>query len=518
MSATIAAIDVGSNAIRLSIARVMSGGNFSVVHLAREPVRLGHDVFGTSRISPETIQSALIAFRRFRELLNKHSVSRFKAVATSAVREAENGDRFAAMVAKRFGINLDVIEPDEEARLVHLAVKDRVRMNGKVALLVDIGGGSVEISLATGSGIVSTDSLAMGSVRLLRILDERGMTTTRFNQLVSRYIDVSRKRLKDELGMKRVHLCVGTGGSVESIGELRRSLFNKNSASRVTSEELQSIARRLQSMSVQERVSRLRLRPDRADVISPAAMVLNRIVQQAGVSEVLIPGVGVRDGVLKDLVGEILHRGKLVDRQQVLGSALQLGRKYSFDEQHGVSVSRIALQIFDQTQTLHGLNTESRTLLEVASLLHDIGHFVGVSNHHKHTFYLLQTGPIVGLSPLQMLIVANVARYHRKSLPSLDHEPFGSLSTKQRSLVTTLVAILRVADAADRQHAGCVQSVELTLKRTRIVLRLKGRGDMLLANWALEKRKSLFEEVFGKLVVEEPQILRVPGPTMASRS
>jgi exopolyphosphatase/guanosine-5'-triphosphate,3'-diphosphate pyrophosphatase len=194
-----------------------------------------------------------------------------------------------------------------------------------------------------------------------------------------------------------------------------------------------------------------------------------------------------------------------------MSSALQLGRKYSFDEQHGVNVSRIALQIFDQMQTVHGLNTESRTLLEVASLLHDIGHFVGVSNHHKHTFYLLQTGPIVGLSPLQMLIVANVARYHRKSTPSLDHEPFRSLSTKQKSLVTTLVSILRVADAADRQHAGCVQSVELTLKRTRIALRLKGRGDMLLANWALEKRKGLFEEVFGKLVVEEPQVLRLPG-------
>src|SRR5262245_54620396 len=136
MSATIAAIDVGSNAIRLSIAKVAAGGNFNVVHLAREPVRLGHDVFGNNRISPETIKSALIAFRRFRELLNKHSVTRLKAVATSAVREAENGERFAAMVSRRFGIDLTVIEPDEEARLVHLAVKDRIPLNGKVALLV----------------------------------------------------------------------------------------------------------------------------------------------------------------------------------------------------------------------------------------------------------------------------------------------------------------------------------------------------------------------------------------------
>ena len=273
MSSTIAAIDVGSNAIRLAIARVGTDGTFQVVHFTREPVRLGHDVFGTNRISPETIKAALIAFRRFRELLNKHSVNRLRAVATSAVREAENGDRLAAQISRRYGIGLTVIDPEEEARLVHLAVKDRIRLGGKVALLVDIGGGSVEISLATANGIVSTDSFAMGSVRLLRVLDQRGMNSTRFNHLVAQYIDVSKQRLKDELGMKRVHLCVGTGGSVESIGEVRRALFKKNSASRITSEELQSINRRLQSMSIAERVSQLRLRPDRADVISPAAMV-----------------------------------------------------------------------------------------------------------------------------------------------------------------------------------------------------------------------------------------------------
>jgi len=256
-------------------------------------------------------------------------------------------------------------------------------------------------------------------------------------------------------------------------------------------------------MSVEERVNQFRLRPDRADVISPAAMVLNRIVQQARVKEVLIPGVGVRDGVLKDIVWEILYRGKHLDREQVMSSALQLGRKYSFDEQHGTAVSKIAVQIFDQTHSIHGLDVESRTLLEVAALLHDIGHFVGVSNHHKHTFYLLHTGSIVGLSPSQLRIVANVARYHRKSVPTLDHEPFRALSSRQRTLVTTLVAILRVADAIDRQHAACVQNVDLTLKRTRILLRLRGRGDMLLAKWALAKRSHLFEEVFGKLVLED---------------
>ena len=155
-------------------------------------------------------------------------------------------------------------------------------------------------------------------------------------------------------------------------------------------------------------------------------------------------------------------------------------------------------------------------LLEVASLLHDVGQFVGVSNHHKHTFYLLQAGPIIGLSPSQIEIVANVARYHRKSLPRLDHEPFRALSPKQRNLVSTLAAILRVADAIDRQHADCVQTVNLTFKRQRVTLRLRGGGDLLLAKWALAKRSDLFEKIFGKVVIEEPPARRPARPRRQS--
>ena len=504
MSPAIAAIDVGSNAIRLAIASVDAAGRYEIVHNAREPVRLGHDVFATGRITNATLKAALQAFRRFREQLDKYSVTRFKTVATSAMREAANGEALAALVAKRHRIGISIIGPEEEARLVHLAVRERVRLNGKMALLVDIGGGSVEISLGNKSGILSTQSHAMGSVRLLQILDQRRVGGNRFNQLVNRYVDATKQRLREELGGQKIEMCIGTGGSIESIGEIRRTLLNKNSSSKMSVAELASITRKIQALTVEERVRQFHLRPDRADVISPAAVVLQKILQQAGVREILIPGVGVKDGLLAEIVWEILNRGKHLDREQVMSSAFQLGRKYTFDERHGVAVSRIALQIFDQTRPVHGLDGESRVLLEVASLLHDIGQHVGVSSHHKHTFYLLKSGPIIGLSPTQIEIVANVARYHRKSMPRLEHEPFRRLSPRQRKLVSTLAAILRVADATDRQHDDCVQSVNVIFTKQRARLRLQGKGDLLLAKWALEKRRDLFEKVFGKLVIEEP--------------
>jgi exopolyphosphatase / guanosine-5'-triphosphate,3'-diphosphate pyrophosphatase len=349
----------------------------------------------------------------------------------------------------------------------------------------------------------------MGSVRLLQILNQRRLSGARFNQFVNRYVDVSNRRLKKELGGQKIEMCVGTGGSIESIGAIRRQLFNKRSSTKMSSTELATVARQLQSLSIEERVRKFRLRPDRADVISPAAVVLQKVLRQAGVREILIPGVGVKDGLLAEIVWEILYRGKHLDHHQVIHSAFQLGRKYSFDEKHGVAVARIALQIFDQSRLIHGLNGESRVLLEAAALLHDIGHFVGVSNHHKHTYYLIQAGPIIGLSPVQTEMVANIARYHRKSIPRLEHEPFRILSPKQRKQVSTLAAILRVADAIDCQHADCVQTVNLTFKGHEVIFRMRGKGDLLMAKWALAKRSDLFEEMFGTVIVEEPPARRL---------
>jgi exopolyphosphatase/guanosine-5'-triphosphate,3'-diphosphate pyrophosphatase len=503
----VAAIDVGSNAIRLAIARREPDGRYEIVHAAREPVRLGNDVFATGRIEEATMKAAIEAFGRFRQQLRRHSVSRLRAVATSAVREAENGEAFTAAVARRHRIGISVITPEEEARLVHLAVKEHVRLKGKPVLLVDIGGGSVEISLGNKNGIISTQSFAMGSVRLLRTLGQRRLCGPGFSQWVSRYADVTRDRLKNDLDGRKVELCIGIGGSIESIGEIRRTLWNKTESS-ISLMELASIARRIQELSVEERIRKFRLRPDRADVISPAATVLQEILQQVGIREILIPGVGVKDGLLSELAREDAWRGKHCDRGQVIDSALHLGRKYAFDEQHAMAVARLATQIFDQMQTLHELDGEDRLLLEVAALLHDIGHYIGVAGHHKHAFYLLQAGPIAGLSSVQIQLAANIARYHRKSLPRLGHENFRILTPRQRDRVRALAAILRVADAIDRERANRVQSVTLTFRGREIGLHLHGSGDMLLAKWALMKRSDLFEEVFGGISVEEAPVHR----------
>src|SRR5436309_8033766 len=449
---TIAAIDVGTNAIRLCMANLNGDGGYQTVYNVRAPVRLGQDVFTKGSISAHTIDKTVETFTEFKQKLDQHAVTHVKAVGTCALREATNRDAVLKAVNKASGIDISIIGGEEEARLIHLAAKATVNLKNKVALLVDVGGGSVEVVLADDTTVLCTESYAMGSVRLLKILDEKA-GEERFNQLLTQYVDATQRRLQQEIGDQKIDVCVGTGGSIESLGELRKELFNKNSNQKVTAEELKGLVKKLRATSVEERIRDLRLRPDRADVIFPAAIVLHKIVEQAGVAEVVIPGIGLKDGVLLELLSQLRDREKNIHREQVIESARRLGKRYFFEEKHATTVARLALQIFDQTSSFHELDSEARLVLEVAALLHDIGHYVNVSNHHKHTFYLIQASPLVGLTQLQMDLVANVARYHRKSAPKMQHKPYEAMAPKHRLMISKLAAILRLADALDHEHA-----------------------------------------------------------------
>ncbi|HTY01098.1 MAG TPA: Ppx/GppA phosphatase family protein [Bacteroidota bacterium] len=494
---TLAAIDIGSNALRLSLAAFESAKKFTIVGNFREAVRLGQDVFAKGQISDETIDQALQALARFKEEIDRHGVTLSRAVATSALREALNKDMFVDRVNQTCGIDIAVIGAEEEARLIHLAVAEVVNLRNRTAILVDIGGGSIEVTLAVDGSIVSTESYRLGAVRLLQLLEGKKRGERMFHQLVREYVDSTEQRLKREIGSKQVQLCIGTGGNIEALGGLRKELLGKDRDSTLESQELDTIVRKLQNLSIEERINQLRLRPDRADVIVPASIILQRIVSVIGADEVVIPKVGLKDGILIDLASELFGESTFPRREQVMASALQIGRKYYFDEQHGSIVAGYAVQLFDQSRGLHNLSLEHRLLLEVASLLHDVGAFVTMTGHHKHSQYLLTATPVVGLSQLQMAIVGNVARYHRKSQPKLQHDAYRVLSPKDRVVVSKLAAILRLADAMDNEHAGKVKSFTVEYKRPKFSIALHGDGDLLLEKWALKRKGEMFEEVFG---------------------
>jgi exopolyphosphatase / guanosine-5'-triphosphate,3'-diphosphate pyrophosphatase len=228
----------------------------------------------------------------------------------------------------------------------------------------------------------------------------------------------------------------------------------------------------------------------------PAATALLQIMEVGRSSRIYIPNVGVKEGLLIDMVSELLTGKPPLHRDEVMASIRQTGRKYSYDEAHAETVARLSLDLFDQTRKLHHLGDENKLLLEAAARLHDIGQFVSYAAHHKHSYYLIKAGQLIGLNSDQVEIVANISRYHRKAMPKAAHDNYRLLAPRERILVSKLAALLRVADAMDHDHSGKVRGFKIHYKRPHFALKMSGQGDLLLERWSLLKKCDLFERTF----------------------
>lgn len=493
----IAAIDVGSNAMRMVLGQVDEAWQVSTVENIRLPVRLGQSVFSKGVLDQTAFRQAEEAFLRFRHVADTFGVERMRAVATSAAREAANSDLLLDRIAQVSGIELEIINGEEEARLIHLAVAQALALKKERALLIDIGGGSVEVTISSGQNILSTDSYNIGTVRLLEKLDPKSKSKSPFTQLVREYVESAKHRIDKVIRGKKIHICAGTGGNAEEIGRLCQKLFKGESDRFVKLEELEKLIEHLGHLSYKQRIRKLKLRPDRADVILPASIVLQMIASEAGAKQIAIPNVGLKDGILLEIAEDLSRRPRPHRREQAWQSAIQMGRKYQFDERHARLTARLAARLFDQSMPLHNLDKENLLLLEVAALLHDIGHFINSVDHEQHGYYILNSTRLIGLTGREQNVVASLILNHRKQSPSPEEKSLKALPQKDRLMVNKLSALLRLADSMDISHSSLVNDVKLTETKDGWRIHLSGRNDMMLAGWALAKRKSLFEDVFG---------------------
>jgi exopolyphosphatase / guanosine-5'-triphosphate,3'-diphosphate pyrophosphatase len=492
----LAALDVGSNAIRYSLAVFHDPEHHVELEGHRFSVRLGHDAFTTRVLSRAALDAAVAAIVRFRQRLDDLGITLYRAVATSAVRESRNGGELVERVRRESGVHLETITGSEEARLVWLAVRSRMTFRGGRWILADLGGGSLEISMVGEPGLEWSESHPLGTVRLIEDLAGVGRTPGELRKLI--HATASRLALPDLAGGACEGL-VATGGNAEALADLLAAPPGESGVAELRRPALGRMIERLAGLSVRERVEQLGLREDRADVILPAAILFDRLAGLAGTERILVPRVGVRDGVLLDLVSDFAehraHEGEL-DRAARAG-ALALGRRYRFDEAHARHVAELALSLFDQLRPLHRLDDTSRRRLLAGALLHDIGQFISYRRHHKHSWYVVSHSEVPGLSEGDQRITALLARYHRRSEPRDDHPELSSLTAEEREEVRKLASILRIADSLDREHRGVVRRVEAQLGDGTIVLHLDAAGESLLEEWALEKKSPLFEKVFG---------------------
>jgi len=508
----VAAIDAGTNAIRFVVAEFVDPTHWTELEYQRVPVRLGRSTFLTGSLAEETMAAAVQAMATFRRSIDTHGVPTYRAVATSAVRESRNGGELVERIRSESGIRLDTITGSEEARLVWVAARSRVDLGAGRWMLADLGGGSLELSVASDEGLHWIESHQMGTVRLLEDLGGADMPPAEFREMVSEYAGTL--RIPGDVLDPPLDGLMATGGNIETLAELAACGVDASGVSVLEVDTLHAWIDRLASMTARQRMEELGLREDRADVILPAALLYERVAALAGQDRIVVPHMGVKEGILmdlvEDLVGPSVHASRL--ETEAFRGAVALGRRFHFDEAHGRHVARLALSLFDQLQELHGLDDAERRILLGAAVLHDVGLFISYRKHHKHSLYLIDNSELPTYSRDEISLVALVARYHRRAEPKKKHYIYQDLSDSARRRVRRLAALLRVADALDREHLQRVTEVRAREMDGEILLEVEGRGELLLERWALRKKSRMFARVFGTPVrMTTPQLSLGPG-------
>ena len=496
-----AGMDVGSNAFRLVIAEFTSPTKYKVLDRVRVPVRLGDSVFRSQRIDDATMEAALDAFRQFREKMEEHEVVLHRAVATSATREAKNRAAFLERVHAETGLELEMIQGTEEARLVALGVRSKLTLERGLSMILDVGGGSSEIAILGHGEILVVESHDVGGVRLL----ERAGNgpPERVYKMVRATLDSSRFPILDFFRRRPLQRLVGTGGNIEALAEILSSNGGSRAngdrpPARVTVPRLTRTLGLLAKMKPDERAKEYDLRPDRADVIVPAGAIFEYVAKRVRAKEIWVPFVGLVDGVLIDVARAARAEGKKeLEVSQTRNSVLAIMKKYDVEPRHANRVSALSVSLFDQLKSMHELGKRERLLLELAALLHEVGNFISASGHHRHSYYIISQSPILGVTDSELQVVANVARYHRKAPPDASHEAYAQLSSKDQERVRLLAAILRVADALDHDHRQRVGSVRAKQRGSELRLKVRTKGDVSLDEWSVKDKGDLFEQEFG---------------------
>ncbi len=499
----IAAVDVGSSAIRMVIAEVDGQGNLRDLENVSKGVSLGKDVFTDGHIGEQSIQAACETLRSFKETMDMYGVKRYRAVATSAVREAVNTDTFLDRVFLRTGLDVEVIDGPEENRLTLLAVNhilgDELKSGNKEALLVEVGGGSADISLVRNGGPVFAGTYPLGALRLRQSLAGANGGYQHQLSVLDRHIFHVLETMRRSVPFNRISHIFAVGGDVRFAA---RQLQGKAQPLHIISrEEFLRCCQEISRFDEDELVKRYHVSYVEAETLGPALRVYKQIVERTAAQTVIIPSANIRQGLLLDMI-RTGRRGIEELSQQVLSSARELARKYQTDEAHANHVAMLAVQMFDQLRLEHGLDDVSRMLLETSAVLHDIGLFINSREHHKHSQYLITSSETFSLSQHDAELVGNIARYHRRAIPQRSHPSYRSLDSDERMKVCKLAAILRLANALDKDHAQKVQKVDVEITEDEVVLRVFTQKDVDLSieRLALQSKTDLFEEIYGKRV------------------
>ena len=501
----LAAVDIGSNSVRLKVARIVHH-RLKTVHEDRFVTRLGESVFRDGALSPEAMDATIKVLRRFHRVVRSYGSGRVRVVGTSALREASNSAAFLAWVQSAIGWKVETISGLEEGRLIHLGVLTNSRISGSDVLLIDLGGGSCELTVSKHGHIRDMFSLPLGAVRLTReFLNHDPPTDAEIRRL--------RKDIAEEIGTVRKRIAAGRVSSAIATSGTAAALAGAQHAvepSRRGAVARAAVWRLAEELSKLDAVGRSKwpgIGPRRAEIIVAGAYVFAELMERSKLPSFRYSPLGLRDGMLAQMLADYDRAAR--SRRQVEAeredAVLAMCRRYEVDTAAADSVRRLALQLFRDLGPVHGLPPAYEACLSAAAMLHDVGRFVSRSGRHRHTHYLISNSELFGFTPEQRQVIAAIARYLGRSRPSLSDAPVAGLSRAHQELLPKAVVLLRLAKAMNHGNARNITRVVGSVNRKRVSLKLASKRNRELEIWMLQKERPYFREVFGRELVVAPE-------------
>jgi len=505
----LAAIDIGSNSIKLAVVDAAASDSFAVLTREKDVVRLGHETLREGHINPAAIERAVNSIKRFRSIAEARGAETIIAVATASVREARNSAEFIAEVERQTGVRVEILSGIEEARLIGLAAAQGCAGRGATNINIDIGGGSTEISIFRDGVAATLFSVKLGAVALTETYLLTDPPKAKELSSLRSEVRAAFERPARELRGAKWQQATGTSGTILAVGATLRSRTTtdaqrKNQAAQPADAEI-ALGQLLRlnitvaTMSLAERRNLPEISSQRSEIIVAGGQILEGAMRGLGINVLRTCDWALREGLIIDYLRELEaeSRPPLPDfgDQRLLG-VHAVGRRFGYEEAHSYQVARLAEKIFDSMAASQNLTRHQRTLLSAAALLHDVGYHIAHESHHKHALYLIANSELTGFSEAERAVVANVARYHRGSVPKERHPEYAALNTADRETVCRLAAIVRVADALDRSHDSRVSDLKFTHESDTVHIQMHSALDCENELQEADRKRDLFENTF----------------------
>ncbi len=498
----VAVIDMGTASIRMAIAEITAAGEVRPLEALTQAVNLGKDAFIKGAISKDTIEECVRVLNSYRKILREYQIEnphQIRVVATSAVREATNRLAFVDRIYIATGFQVEPLDEAEVIRITFLGIQPFLLSDPALAaaraVVTEIGGGSTELLLVKGGDVVYSHTYRLGSLRLRETLEALRAPTLKVRNIMESHINRTVEEIADHVSRDGKIELIAMGGDVRFALRQLQPDWDGHSLARLSVKALEDLTNKILGQSEDKLVRKYRLSFPEAETLGPALLAYVLLAKELQLPSLLVTNVNLRDGLLKEMATGTTWSKEF--SQQIVRSALDLGRKFEFDEPHATHVAHLCTKLFLELKDEHQLPPRSEVILQVAALLHEIGLFVSNRSYHKHSLYLIRNSELFGLGKRDLLLAAMVARYHRRASPQATHEGYNTLDRDERVAVAKMAAILRLADALDESRSQRIHELSCSREVGRLIISIPLVEDLSLEQLALKQNGALFEETFG---------------------